>query len=83
MKAQGEMVRIMKRDGAAPADVASETQTLRALKLELKSAAAESTQVRRVPRHLVAAPKWKVDKGELDDVLLQRRFVVPALEVRR
>ncbi len=27
------------------------------------------------------AVKWKVDKAELDDVLLQRMFVVPAFEV--
>ena len=26
--------------------------------------------------------KWKVDKSELDDVLLQRMFVVPGFEVR-
>jgi hypothetical protein len=45
VKAQGEKIRIMKRDGAAPADITAEVATLTVLKEELKKAA-EAVEVR-------------------------------------
>lgn len=45
VKAQGEKIRIMKRDGAAPGDITAEVQALAMLKEELKIAAEVSVAV--------------------------------------
>ncbi|CAM9263679.1 unnamed protein product, partial [Heterosigma akashiwo] len=67
---QGNVVKMLKRDGGAAEDIAREVAILKDLKLQLEAARAAE------------APKEDaIDRKALEKLLLHRMFVVPAFEI--